>query len=275
RLRPAPGGLSLLPQPPLPQVSGGDTGTLVGAAEPTPAAGGVLPRRVYLAGGGGRGGVGQSGDGVQPAVPGGQGDLDGSGGRLPASGGGAWRAAGAAHLGAEPAPPSARAWRGDGRWPVVQRAGGGGRVATLGVVPTGVLLAGAGAEPGISGQVPGRAASGVRGGQVALGRLAECGGLRVVDSAVVQSGLGGVCQGTVWRTGAGVEVPGALHAPGGHQQQPVAGDDRGGRGDLPLQGLQARVQAATDDPGGRGVRAALAATRIAARLREDTALRAV
>ena len=90
------------------------------------------------------------------------------------------RAGGAAHLGAESAPSSAPALCGDWWGSLVRWSRGRRRVAPLGVVPARLLLAGAGAEPGVSGQIPGVAPRAFDQGQLTfprrLGLLAEAGG---------------------------------------------------------------------------------------------------
>ena len=89
---------------------------------------------------------------------------------------------------------------------------------------------------------------------------------------LVRQGLGGVRQAAVWRTGAGAEVPGALHAPRGHQQ-PSAGEAGRRAGDLPLPRLRGFTERKTADAVGRGILASLRAARVAEGFHEDSALR--
>jgi len=131
--------------------------------------------------------------------------------------------------GQKPAPAPARALRGDRRRAVVQWARRGGCVAALGIVPAGLLPAGAGAEPGVRGKF----LAGLR-KLHAEGKLTMPPGCtkptpwRVWLGPAARQGLGGVRQAAVWRTRAGAQVPGPLHAPRGHQQ-PAAGEAEAGR----------------------------------------------
>ena len=150
-------------------------------------------------------------------------------GRQPeAAGRAARRPAGAAHLGAEPAPSSARARRRHRRRPVVRRSvvtsmrhrrwrscrpGFFLPVRVLSRVFRGKFLDG-------SAQSPSRRASCASPGGWRAGR-ARRPSPRWLRPLYAQ-GLGGVRQAAVRRPGAGAQVPGPLHAPRGHQQSPAA-----------------------------------------------------
>ena len=114
-------------------------------------------------------------------------------------------------------------------------------------------------------------------GQLQLaGTLAGTGrtvGLLPLVDALVPPGLGGVRQASLWRPQAGVEVPGAVHPSGGHQQF-AAGRCVGGTGDLPLQGLRRPTPVEDDDAVGRRVLASVHPACIAEGIREGPALRA-
>src|SRR5262249_16509472 len=122
--------------------------------------------------------------------------------------------------------------------------------------PARLLLAGAGAEPRVPGEVPGRVAATARRGVIDLPRrtrrVGRAVGFRGVAAAALRQGLGRVCQEAIWRPGAGVEVPGAVHAPGGVKQPAAAAPGRrpgGVRG----QGLRGRGPATAGAAACRGV----------------------
>src|SRR5206468_2775793 len=81
-----------------------------------------------------------------------------------------------------------------------------------------VLPAGAGRERGRPAQVPGLGEAGAGGGAVVVlrgvGQAGRAGRVRLLAGGAVPSGVGGVRQGSVRRSGAGAEVPGGVHAPG-------------------------------------------------------------
>src|ERR1700722_3368926 len=86
--------------------------------------------------------------------------------------------------------------------------------------------------------------------------------------------MGGLFQAALRRSDAGVEVPGAVHAPRSPEQLP-AGRPRRGPGDVWVQGLRRRPQGQEADVAGGGVPASLRAARLAPGLREGAALRPV
>jgi site-specific recombinase XerD len=144
-----------------------------------------------------------------------------------------------------------------------------------GLLSSGVLPAGAGAEPAVPRQVPGIAAAdaGGRGTRVSrrAGGFAGVVGVRRLAEGTGGAGLGGVCQAAVWGSGAGAELSGAVHAPGG-VEQPPAGEPGGGAGDVHGEGLRGGGEAAVDPFVGGGVPVALGAARAAVGIREDSAL---
>src|ERR1700722_20926967 len=83
--------------------------------------------------------------------------------------------------------------------------------------------------------------------------------------------MGGLFQAALRRSDAGVEVPGAVHAPRSPEQLP-AGRPRRGPGDVWVQGLRRRPQGQEADVAGGGVPASLRAARLAPGLREGAAL---
>ena len=112
----------------------------------------------------------------------------------------------------------------------------------------GLLPAGARAQPRLPGQVPGRAPRRLRPGAARastgqLGRAGRPGRVPTAGSPTVAR--------TEWVVyakppfggpGAGAEVPGPVHPPGG-DQQPPAGRPGGRPGHVPLEGLRPRGQA--------------------------------
>ena len=140
------------------------------------------------------------------------------------------------------------------------------------VVPAGLFPAGADSEPGVSRQVFGGRS---RVGRARLAGLAagvgKPGGAAGLVEFLIRQGLGGVRQAAVWRTGAGLEVPGAVHASGGDQQPAFVEVGRGPR-DVSGKGLRGRRPSQGADVDGGGVFASLRAARVAAWLREDSAL---
>src|SRR5262249_20758405 len=156
--------------------------------------------------------------GTGPATPGGRDRLPG----------------GAAHLGPEPALAPARPLR---------RAGRGNRPGcrALDLLPAGLLPAGARTQPAVPGEVPGHAWPRLRPRIARLPRPTAASGrspgVPRADGSVLAEGVGGVRQAAIRRPGAGAEVPGAVHAPGGDLQR-AAGEGGRGSGLLPLEGLR-------------------------------------
>ena len=68
----------------------------------------------------------------------------------------------------------------------------------------------------------------------------EPGGLGDIDKGIVPEGLGGLCQGALWRAGTGAEVLDWVHAPGRLEQSP-SGEARGRPCHVPLEGLCRRL----------------------------------
>ena len=84
--------------------------------------------------------------------------------------------------------------------------------------------------------------------------------------------VGRLRQAALRRPGAGAEVPGPVHPPGGDQQPPA--DRPGGRpGHVPLEGLRPRREAEDDDPEGGRVHPPVPPARPAGGVRADPALR--
>jgi hypothetical protein len=101
-------------------------------------------------------------------------------------------------------------------------------------------------------------------------------GVQGLAGAAAQVRVGGLRQAAVRRAAGGAGLPVALHAPGGHLQQPAARDGRARR-HLPLEGLPGQGQARATRPmtlEPAGVHAPLPAACAARRLPPDPALRA-
>ena len=254
RLRPRPHRLQLVPQPPLSEVPGLGPRPLAGTRGRS-----ILlpveysPRGVHAAGGDGRIGAGQPGGAVRrccsQAASATLREVAANPKRLGASG---RRADGAAHLGPEPAPSSARALRRHRRRPVVRRqATESMRRRRWVVVPARLLPAGACAQPRVPRQVSAPACVGSP--PTASSRLP--GRLRLAIRRRSHRCWRTSCTPrTGWSTpsgrsagpDAGAEVPGPLHPSRGHQQL-AARRRRRRPGDVPLQGLRRRPPVEDDD----------------------------
>ena len=109
--------------------------------------------------------------------------------------------------------------------------------------------------------------------------LADAQGVQGVAGAPAPMRVGGLCQAALRRAAGGAGLPVALHASGGHLQQPP---DRVGRArrDVPVEGLpgqgrrQGQDSPQDDDAGAGRVHASLPAARAAGRLPPHPALRA-
>ena len=205
----------------------------------------------------------------------GGGDVARGGGEPAASGRPDRRVDGAAHVGPEPAPSSARALRGDRRRPVVQRARRGGCVAALGVVPAGILPAGACVESSVSRQVLGGPACAARAGEADVpGLLQEATSfaawlspLYAKDWVVyAKPPFGGPEQVLKYLARYTHRVAISNH-------RLVKLED--GRVTFRYQGLRGFTERETSDAVGGGVFASLRAARVAERIHEDSALRPV
>ena len=105
-----------------------------------------------------------------------------------------------------------------------------------------------------------------------LAALADPGEFRRRLAASRPDRVGRLRQAPLRRAGAGAEVPGPVHPPGG-DQQPAAGRPGGRRGHVPLEGLRPRGEAEDDDPEGDRVHPPVPPARPAVGVRADPALR--
>jgi hypothetical protein len=71
-------------------------------------------------------------------------------------------------------------------------------------------------------------------------------GVRNIPGQPVRTGLGGLCEASVWRSRTCPAVSGSLYASRGHLQSP-ASYRQPIRGPLPLEGLQESQQETDDD----------------------------
>src|SRR5208282_5943668 len=98
------------------------------------------------------------------------------------------------------------------------------RGATLGVLPARLVLARAGAEPGLPRQVPGGLAAGLPGRWAAVRcehpALGEPAGMAEIGTRVVAEAVGGVGGEAIWRSRAGAQVLNWVRAPSRLAQSP-------------------------------------------------------
>src|SRR6202030_4534858 len=122
----------------------------------------------------------------------------------------------AAHWGPEPAAPSARPLPRPRRRSVA-------RWGALGLLPTGLLLAGAGAVPPVPPPVPGEAAGRLRRRQAGVLRDARPAGrrrrLRPLPGRVAAHRMGRLCQAALRRPGGRPGLSPPLHTPRRDRQQ--------------------------------------------------------
>src|ERR1700736_5503875 len=261
-MRPPPDRLQFVLQPPLPQVPGGRPRSVASSTVCGALARGILPRGVYSPSRDRPPGPPKSTPDLRDALPSHGGELTDDCGRSPTPGCPDRLLGRAAHLGPEPAPAPPRPLCRSRRWAVTGPE-------TVDRLPTGLLPAGARAQPPLPSQVliipagrPGTSANLVSRPATVSGRTRS---LPATGRRPAREGMGRLRQTALWWTGGRSQVPGAVHPPGGDLQLPP---DRYRERPSPfsLEGLHGREPAKDDGARWRRVRSSLSPARRTVRI---------